>query len=86
MNSGNLPLFQSNLPRIHNDPADRGAVAADVLGGRGDDDVGPIIDRPDQAQSRPCCRQSAARPRHWAIFARASKSGTSSLGLPIVSA
>ena len=46
-----LAVVPLELARIHDHPADRGAVAADILGRRGDDDVRPVINGPHQADA-----------------------------------
>ena len=43
--SGRLPV---ELAAVHDDAADRRAVPADELRRRVDDDVGPVLDRPQQ--------------------------------------
>ena len=46
-----LAVVPLELARIHNHPANRGAVAADILGRRGDNDVRPVINGPHQADA-----------------------------------
>ena len=43
-----LPVVPLELARIHDHAADGGAVAADVLRGRGGQDVRAVVDRPHQ--------------------------------------
>ena len=43
---------QLKLPGVDHDAADRGAVAAEELRGRVDDDVGAVLDRPQQVGRR----------------------------------
>ena len=51
MNSGNLPLDQSNLSRVNDDSAYGVSMAVDELGSRIDDDVSAVIYGPDYADA-----------------------------------
>ena len=81
--AGGLPV---ELAAVDDDAADGGAVAADELGGRVDDDVGAPLDRPDQAGEAQVLSMISGRSRARArCLASVSMSATSSLGLPSVS-
>ena len=70
---------------VDDDAADRRAVAADPLGGRVDDDVGAVLDRAARGGGANVLSTTSGTPAACATSASASKSGTSSCGLPIVS-
>ena len=52
MKPGCFPPAQSNRAAVDDEPGDGRAVAAEVLGGRVDDDVGAELERPDEVRRR----------------------------------
>ena len=70
---------------VHDDAADDGAVAADPLGGRVDDDVRAERDAACARSGAQVLSTNSGRPFAWATSATARMSATSRRGLPIVS-
>ena len=73
------------LAAVHDDAAQRGAVAADELGGGMDDDICAVLDGADQVRRAEGVVNDQRNAVLVAISAMASMSGMSELGLPSVS-
>ena len=73
------------VARVHDAAADVGAVAADELGRRVEDDVDAVLDRARAAASSRLSHRTGIAPcgAECAASAMALKSGTPSAGLPM---
>ncbi len=82
---GNFPLPQSKRPLSTIHAAEGGAVAAEELGGGVDDDVRPVLDRPDQVRGAQGGVDDERDAASCATFASPARSWTSEEGLATTS-